>query len=80
MNIKKAPIYSMKNRSELKSSESCGCFNCLNMFKPENISNWTDDGETALCPHCERDMVLANISEEDLNEAHKLWIPENRPT
>jgi len=44
---------------ELKQSELCGCFYCLTVFNPNEISEWTDGGETALCPKCGIDSVIA---------------------
>src|ERR1700745_2827266 len=36
------------NRSTLKRSDLCGCFYCLDVFPPNEIQDWTDDGDTAL--------------------------------
>jgi hypothetical protein len=51
-----------KNIAELNRSEKCGCFYCLRMFPPSEIENWCDGGETALCPHCGVDSIIASAS------------------
>jgi hypothetical protein len=43
-----SPLY--YNRSALARSDLCGCFYCLEVFAPSEIEDWTDDGDTALCP------------------------------
>jgi len=78
MNTNKAPILAMKNREALAATNICGCFNCLKIFKPSDIVSWTDFGETALCPNCDRDMVLPNVDETTLSAIHKHWIPEEK--
>ena len=52
----------MRNRSELRNSEACGCFYCEKVFSPTEITDWVDDGETPMCPYCGIDSVLASAS------------------
>ena len=78
MDLNKAPMMAMKNREALAVANVCGCFNCLNTFPPSDIVTWTDFGETALCPHCDRDMVLPDVDEATLAKVHKHWIPEGK--
>ncbi len=59
----------------IRRSDFCGCFQCGEIFKPSHLQaeDWTDGGETALCPHCGMDSVIGDaagfpISEEFLNE------------
>ncbi|WP_295569937.1 cytoplasmic protein [uncultured Stenotrophomonas sp.] len=56
--IKEAHKYSIRHRGELKDSETCGCFYCLDIFDYKNIEDWIDDGDTALCPSCGIDSVI----------------------
>jgi hypothetical protein len=70
--------WSVRNRSDLQKSNLCGCFHCLGMFPPNEIQDWTDDGETALCPKCGVDAVIGSISEypiqrEFLSRMHDHW-------
>ena len=52
----------IRHRAELEASEICGCFYCLSTFPPAAITEWTDDGQTALCPNCPVDAVLGSAS------------------
>src|SRR6266702_7873722 len=66
------------NRVELQSSDLCGCFYCFAIFAPAEISEWTDDGETALCPKCPIDSVIGSasgfpITPEFLHRMHDKW-------
>jgi hypothetical protein len=54
--------WSVRNRSDLKKSDLCGCFYCLEVFPPREIQDWTDDGDTALCPKCGIDSVIGSVS------------------
>lgn len=50
------------HRDELLASEVCGCFNCVEMFPPGEITDWTDDDTTAICPRCGIDAVFGDAS------------------
>ena len=61
----KAHKFSSNHRSQLESSERCGCFYCLSIFKPKDVREWIkepQDGETAICPKCGVDAVIDSIS------------------
>ena len=49
---------SSRHRSSLAKSQICGCFYCFHEFPFEQIVEWIDDNETALCPYCGIDAVL----------------------
>jgi len=70
------------NREELARSARCGCFYCLAVYNPIEITRWVDpprgtpyvdgyaeDGRTALCARCEIDAVLAEAAGYPLTEA-----------
>lgn len=40
------------HRKQILVSELCGCFRCLAIFSPIEITDWTDSQDTALCPKC----------------------------
>ncbi|NUQ35056.1 MAG: cytoplasmic protein [Planctomycetaceae bacterium] len=68
----------MKNRQEILSSRLCGCFSCLAIFPPDEVVDWTDDDQTAICPRCPVDSVIGSASgfpiEKDfLAKMHKRW-------
>ena len=54
--------HSSNHREELQRSETCGCFYCLAVFKPNEIQEWIDEGSTALCPKCNIDSVIGSAS------------------
>jgi hypothetical protein len=48
------------------------------MFPPQEIKEYTDNGQTSICPHCGVDAVLGDmagfpISEESLKNAQDYW-------
>ena len=47
------------NLDALKDSDICGCFYCLELFDPKFIHEWCDGEQTAVCPHCGIDSILA---------------------
>jgi len=66
------------NRAELQSSSECGCFYCCAIFSPDDIVEWIDGGQTAICPKCPVDSVLGSasgfpITPEFLEEMHAKW-------
>ena len=52
-----------QHRSELEASAVCGCFYCLAIFPLDEVAEWTDDENTALCPKCGIDSVIGSASE-----------------
>jgi len=76
--LRAAHRHSMRNRSELKISQSCGCFYCEKVFSPAEIREWIDEDNTALCPYCGIDSVLASsagfeLSREFLKRMNEHW-------
>ena len=74
----KAHKHSSKHREELNQSEECGCFNCISIYPPTEIKHWIDNGQTALCPHCDIDSVIGSksgypITEDFLKKMYTLW-------
>ncbi|HAX75894.1 MAG TPA: cytoplasmic protein [Cyanobacteria bacterium UBA11372] len=62
MDIRLASQYSIYNRKQVEASEKAGCYYCLSIFSPEEISDYCDDGTTVLCPKCGIDSVLGSQS------------------
>jgi hypothetical protein len=58
--------HSFENEEELRKSHKCGCFYCLQIFEPEQITDdsWCDDenSRTAECPFCGIDAVIGDAS------------------
>jgi hypothetical protein len=69
-----AATMSYRNKSRIEADTPCGCYFCLTEFKGADVEDWTDDGETALCPRCDIDAVLPGVTEQDnLQAAHIHW-------
>jgi len=81
MSIKQAALFSMHNKQQIEASELAGCFYCCEIFRTKEIKEFTDSGETAICPRCGVDAVLGSASRitldvETMNEAHDFWFVE----
>lgn len=69
---------SMYNRKQLSKAKKCGCFYCLQVFNPNKILEWVDDGQTALCPFCGVDSIIYDnktypLSKDFLEKMYKYW-------
>lgn len=78
MDIQLASQYSIHNREQVEASEKAGCYYCMRIFRPEEISDYCDDGTTVLCPQCGIDSVLSShsgypINLETLRKLHEYW-------
>ena len=60
--VKLAHKHSSSHLEELAKSLLCGCFFCCATFAPSEITEWCDDGHTALCPICGIDSVIGDAS------------------
>jgi hypothetical protein len=72
----KVPQHAIRNRSALEASKACGCYFCLKVYSPSEITEWTDGDQTAICPHCHVDSVLPDaldISPDKLKQHHEEW-------
>ncbi|MEH6993745.1 cytoplasmic protein [Neobacillus drentensis] len=78
IHFKEAHRFSSHHRKDLERDQVCGCFHCLKIYSPSEITEWVDDDDTALCPYCGIDSVLGEsagypITEQFLNGLHKAW-------
>lgn len=51
------------HRYDLLNCNECGCYYCLSIFSPKEITEWCDTnasgiGLTAICPRCGVDAVI----------------------
>lgn len=87
--ITDAHRHSSNHRAEIEASFRCGCYFCLEIFPPDEISawgadpeasNWQDaEGTTALCPRCGSECVIGDasgyvIDPQFLNNMNRAWI------
>ncbi len=77
--IIEAHKHSINNKAALSNDEKCGCFHCLRIFAPSDITDWiADKSGTAVCPHCGIDAVIGEssgceVTAEFLTQMHKHW-------
>jgi hypothetical protein len=65
---------SLNNRRHISRWTHCGCYQCEAVFPGQHITNWTDVGQTAFCPRCDCDSVLANVTDRKfLHDARLYW-------
>lgn len=75
MDLKKIYKHCGWHEKEILNSKLCGCFDCLKLFKPEEITSWIEEskdtlrgpGKTAVCPYCGVDAVLPESEDYELN-------------
>jgi hypothetical protein len=72
--IRAAHDHASNHRDEILASNACGCFYCLRIFGPSEITTWAggyidEDGRDnsgvepfALCPSCRIDSVIGSAS------------------
>lgn len=76
--IDNAARMSLNNSAQVAKSKKCGCYYCCNIFHAKEVTSFTDEGETALCPVCGVDAVIPgaiieNLNSELLSELKKYW-------
>jgi hypothetical protein len=67
---------SSRHRKQLTHVGRAGCFYCLALFDTAEITDWIDDGQTALCPRCGIDAVLPateDVTPEFLKQMQEYW-------
>ena len=65
MDLVAAHSHCTANFNELMLSDNCGCFYCLEIYRPQEITSWVTErtGEqTATCPRCIIDSVIGDAS------------------
>lgn len=67
-----------QHRALLTASKICGCFWCLSVFGHSEIRQWIQQNNTALCPRCDTEAVIGDVSCPGLNRKtleamHKRW-------
>ena len=72
--------HSMRNRPFLTGQTRCGCFHCQQTYAADEIADWTDDGQTAICPRCGVDAVLSShtdpLTADFLARVHARWFKQ----
>lgn len=68
VDVNKAHNLCSNHKGDILKSDKCGCFYCFNIFLPDDITEWVDGNNTALCPKCGIDAVLPS-SKIEINVA-----------
>jgi hypothetical protein len=74
----KALTSAFRNRKAIEESELVGCFSCCQIYPKTEILEWTDKKETAICPKCNVDTVIAQLAgipldENTLKQLNSFW-------
>lgn len=68
---------SRHNRDRLRRSVLAGCFCCKAKFSADEVTEWTEAGQTACCPNCGTDAVIGDadaiISSVLLRTMYERW-------
>lgn len=62
--------FSTHNREEITNSTHSGCYFCCTVFDSAKVVDWVDSEETAVCPNCGIDSVIAGAT--DVAELKKI--------
>lgn len=72
--------HSLHNRPFLMGHVPCGCFHCEQTYAADEIEDWTDGGQTAICPRCSVDAVLSSLTDpltaDFLTRMHARWFEQ----
>ena len=69
MNIDNVTRFSFNNVEELDRTEMCGCYFCIRIFPVSEVTDFVDNGITALCPNCDIDAILPGVTSIPFLEA-----------
>ena len=80
--LKKFHRKSRRHRSALAEATICACFYCLSEYPVQQITEWTDNEETAICPCCGVDAVLGfneTVADQQLlRDMHARWFEDRK--
>ena len=76
--LEKLHTYSTNNKRNIALSNQCFCFHCKACMDRSEITDYLDDGQTALCPRCGVDAILPDSIDESIDEdiiaqMHEYW-------
>ena len=76
--LKKLHAYSSHNRALVEGARQCHCFYCRATVDASEVVDYTDNGQTAICPKCGIDSILPDSIEDTLNadtiaEMNEYW-------
>lgn len=67
-----------KNKYLQSLSTNAGCYHCIKTFFSKDVKQFTDEGQTAICPYCFTDTVVFDncgfeLTLDNLQKANKYW-------
>jgi len=68
------------NKELLQEAQQGVCIYCKNINDYNNIDEYIDDGQTALCPHCGIDAMMLIQEKETLDELHEYFFRKGLPS
>lgn len=76
--LDKLYAYRRANREAISRFQRCYCFRCQKTMEPLAITEYVENGKTALCPYCSFDAILPDAIDEPLDETiiremHDFW-------
>ena len=58
--LKDAHLHTASNATEFEEAKECGCICCGRIFAANEVEYFADHGETAVCPYCGCDSLIAD--------------------
>ena len=76
--LKDAHLHTASNATEFEEAKECGCICCRRIFSADEVEDFAEHGETAICPYCGCDSVIAdssgiNLTKELLSALNKKY-------
>lgn len=60
--LKDAHLHTANNATEIEEAKECGCICCQRIFAADEVEDFAEHGETAICPYCGCDSLIADLS------------------
>ena len=76
--LNKLHTYSSNNKTLIEKSEKCHCFHCKSVMESKDVTQYADDGQTAMCPACKHTSIIPDsiddvLDENIIDEMNKYW-------
>lgn len=66
--MRKLHVYSSHNRELILRSNKCYCFYCKSIVSSNEIIEYIDNNETALCPKCDIDSIIPDAIDDTIDQ------------
>ena len=68
MKLEKLHSYASNNKKMIEESEYCYCFHCMKKMNSNEITNYLENENTALCPYCSIDSIIPDNIDEKIDD------------